>query len=591
MTGGGRWIYDLETDGLLDTVSVIHCIALRNVETGEGMLYGPGEIQMALNILQNADEIIAHNGIAYDNEVIRMLHPEINLDNVKVTDTLVLSRLIRANLMQEDASSVFLLKELPKKYMGSHSLAAWGYRTGNHKGDYDGGWETYSEEMGNYCLQDTSVTLTIYNQFMKAGFSQESIDLEHDLAEICLEIGNNGWTFDIKAASELYAKLAQRRDELGTELDDLFPPWTIETEFLPKVNNAKLGYVKGEVFIKKKVVSFNPASRQHIHKCLVDKYKWKPKEFSASGQAKIDDVVLSELPFPEAKRLAEYFLIQKRIGMLAEGAGAWLKMVDDDGKIRHTIVSGATISGRAAHRGPNLGQVPGTNSPYGKECRSLFTVPKDWHLIGSDLSGLELRCLAHNLNDNGEYAKQILDGDIHSYNAKAFGVDRPTAKTAIYSMIFGAGNPRLGAVVGGGAKEGAKLKDAYDKAVPAFAELKRNLARAAKRGYLKGIDGRHLYLRSERNALSQLLQGSGAIICKKWVQLIHKELKQKYGRDAQIIAWVHDEVQIACRTLEISHDVQTITERLAKQSGIAFQTKIPIDSEHSAPSRTWADTH
>ena len=192
MTVGGRWIYDLETDGLLDTVSVIHCIALRNVETGEGMLYGPGEIQMALNILQNADEIIAHNGIAYDNEVIRMLHPEINLDNVKVTDTLVLSRLIRANLMQEDASSVFLLKELPKKYMGSHSLAAWGYRTGNHKGDYQDGWETYSEEMGSYCLQDTSVALTIYNQFMKAGFSQESIDLEHDLAEICLEIGKNG---------------------------------------------------------------------------------------------------------------------------------------------------------------------------------------------------------------------------------------------------------------------------------------------------------------------------------------------------------------------------------------------------------------
>ena len=573
----GRWIYDLETDGLLDVVSVIHCIALRNVDTGEGMLYGPGEIQMALDILQRADEIIAHNGIAYDNEVIRKLHPQWTT-NAKITDTLVLSRLIRANLMQEDATSVFLLKELPKKYMGSHSLAAWGYRTGNHKGDYDGGWETYSEEMGSYCLQDTSVTLTIYNQFMKAGFSQESIDLEHDLAEICLEIGNNGWTFDVKAASELYAKLAQRRDELSTELDDLFPPWTIETEFLPKVNNAKLGYVKGEIFIKKKVVSFNPASRQHIHKCLVDKYKWKPKEFSASGQAKIDDVVLSELPFPEAKRLAEYFLIQKRIGMLAEGAGAWLKMVDDDGKIRHTIVSGATISGRAAHRGPNLGQVPGTYSPYGKECRSLFTVPKDWYLVGSDLSGLELRCLANNLNDNGEYAKQILEGDIHSYNAKAFGVDRPTAKTAIYSLIFGAGNPRLGAVVGGGAKEGAKLKEAYDKAVPAFAELKRNLARAAKRGYLKGIDGRHLYLRSERNALSQLLQGSGAIICKKWVQLVHKELKQKYGRDAQIIAWVHDEVQIACKTLEISHGVQTITKRLATESGVAFKTKIPIDS-------------
>jgi len=289
--------------------------------------------------------------------------------------------------------------------------------------------------------------------------------------------------------------------------------------------------------------------------------------------------------------LAEFFLVQKRIGQLAEGPQAWLKRVDDDGRIRHTIVSGGTVSGRAAHRGPNLAQVPKCGLPYGSECRSLFTVPEGWCLLGSDLSGLELRCLAHYLDDGGEYAKQVLDGDIHTHNQKAAGLaTRDQAKTFIYATMYGGGDQLIGKIAGGNATQGKKLKDNFNKAIPAFAQLQTNLRRAYQRGHLKGLDGRLLNVRSEHKLLSQLLQSSGAVICKKWVDLVDAELTKHHEGDAYIVGWIHDEVQIACKTEEVAADVGDITRRMAQEAGVALKTKIPITSEHSVGA-TWASTH
>jgi DNA polymerase-1 len=587
-----RWVFDLESNGLLDTISTIHCIVLRHVETDEVQTYGPDEIFGALFTLMNAEEVIGHNIIAYDIPALQKVYPGFDILG-QVTDTLVLSRLICTTLAEED--SIRHAKNpgaFPRKLTGSHSLKAWGIRMSNHKGDYDGGWENYSEEMLDYCVQDTNVTVSIYKHFMAQGFSQESIDLEHRLAEVCLRIGNNGWTFDEPAAIKLYSTLAQKRQELGGGLDQLFPPWETTENFIPKVNNKKLGYVKGEVFVKRKEIQFNPGSRRHIEFCLTQKYAWKPKKFTNTGHAMIDETVLGGLPYPEAKKLAEYFMIQKRIGQLAEGPQAWLKRLDpDDGRIRHTIVSGGTVSGRAAHRGPNLAQVPKAGLLYGKECRDLFTVPDGWSLLGSDLSGLELRCLAHYLDDGGEYARQILEGDIHTHNQKAAGLDtRDQAKTFIYATMYGGGNQLIGKIAGGGAKKGNALKEAFNKNIPAFAQLKKNLQVAFRRGHLVGLDGRKLFVRSEHKLLSQLLQSSGAIICKKWVDLIDGEINRQYPKDAYIVGWIHDEVQIACRTEEVAQNVGDIARRMAQETGHAFKTKIPIAAEFSV-GRTWSDTH
>ena len=437
------------------------------------------------------------------------------------------------------------------------------------------------------------MTDTLYKKLMKTEPTQKSIDLEHRMASICREIGSNGWTFNEKKAGELYAELAQKRHVIEEDLKELFPPWEVTEDFYPKANNKTRGYVKGELFVKSKTIYFNPASRVHIQKCLVDKYKWKPKEFTPNGQAKIDETILASLPYPEAKRLAEFFLIQKRIGMLAEGAGAWLKKVSPDGRLRHRLNSIGCVSFRMSAKSPNLQQIPSTNSPYGKECRELFTAPKGWFITGSDLSGIELRLLASYLHpyDGGEYSKQILEGDIHTYNQHAAGLaTRSQSKTYIYATLFGGGDRLIGAIAGGGAKRGKELKDNFDHNVPAFATLKKNLKTAASRGYIKGLDGRKLRIRSAHRCLSQLLQSAGAIVAKQWLMMTYDTIKSKYGEDAFIMGMIHDEMQIACKTKEIAEDVGNIAGAMAQEAGVALGLNIATEAEYSV-GRTWADTH
>ena len=587
-----RFAFDLESNGLLDTINRIHCLVLSDLDTGVVESFDsrdPMRLLKGLRILENAEEIVGHNIIGYDIPAIKIVHPTW-APRGKVTDTLVLSRLIHADLMGEDA--VADREDMPKRLWGSHSLKAWGLRIGNFKDDYDGGWDSFSEVMLTYCVQDVNVTVELYHRLMSANASPVAVDLEHELAEICFRIGNNGWTFDLGKAATLYATLAGKRQELAKSLDTLFPPWQVAETFVPKRDNKTRGYIKDEPFEKTKMVEFNPSSRRHIEKCLRDKYDWKPRKFTGDGHAMIDEKILSALTeYPEALKLSEMFMLQKRIGQLAEGNQAWMKRADKDGRIRHSIVSGGTISGRASHRSPNLAQVPAARLMYGQECRELFTVPESWVLLGSDLSGLELRCLAHYLND-ADFTAQILDGDIHTYNAKAFGVDRPTAKTVVYAMMYGAGDTLVGSVAGGDAKLGKKLKSNYAREVPAFDTLQKGISRAFnRRGYLKGLDGRRLIIRggSEHKCLSQLLQSAGAILCKKWVALIDQELQQMNG-DAYMVGWIHDEVQIACKTQEVADHVGDITSRMAKEAGRSFETKIPIESDFSL-GRTWSDTH
>ena len=591
----GRFGFDIESNGLLDKIDRIHCLVLRCMDTGEVQSFDSenDDILDGLQILADANEVCGHNIIGYDLPAIQIVYPDFKLRNpdVVVTDTLVLSRLIHADLFNEDAAKQ--PSGLQKRQWGSHGLAAWGLRLGNLKGDYKGGWELFSQEMLEYCVQDVEVTAALYKKLMATNPSEVAVDLEHQLAEICLRIGNAGWTFDSKLAGELYAELATKRHELQQELDTLFPPWEVVDIFIPKRDNKTLGYIKDEPFEKKKLVEFNPTSRRHIERCLREKYKWKPTKFTADGHAQIDEVVLGELVrFPEAQKLASMFLLQKRIGQIAEGPQAWLKKVSKDGRIRHTIISGGTISGRASHRGPNLAQVPKPSLMYGEKCRSLFTVPDGWFLCGADLSGLELRCLAHYLKDH-LFTEQLLEGDIHTYNAHAFKVDRNTAKTLIYAMNYGGGDALVGQIAGGDAKLGKKLKRNFDREVPSFARLKEGITKAYKRrGYLFGLDGRRLAIRSEHKCLSQLLQSAGAILCKKWVALIDHEIHQEQimTGHVEILGWIHDEVQIGCRTEELANHVGNIARRMAKEAGAAFQTGITIDADFSV-GRTWSDTH
>ena len=581
-------VFDLETDGLLDTLTKIHCIAVKDINSGEVTSFNPSQIKEGLELLSKAKFLIGHNIMNFDLMAIKKLYPDFTV-KARIRDTLVLSRLIKADIYNED----FLHSKLPRKLSGSHSLKAWGIRLGILKGDFGSttDWSDWSAEMQEYCEQDVEVTHELWKYLAPDKWSENSIIFEHLMSDVCNKIGNVGWTFDQGKATKLYSKLALARDNLQNELQTLFEPWEIKSEIVPKVNNSKLGYKKGVPFTKVKEVQFNPSSRRHIHICLSKKYAWKPKKFSPSGDAQIDEKVLSELPYPEAKKLAYMFLLNKRIGQLAEGYQAWLKLVDKDGQLRHSIISCGTVTLRAAHRYPNLGQVPSVGSEFGKECRELFTVPEGYSLVGSDLSGLELRCLAHFLAywDDGDYAKEILEGDIHTTNQKAAGLPtRDLAKKFIYTLLYGGGDFKVGQVLGKGAKEGKDIKAKFFKALPSFMNLRNKVQREAQKGYIKGLLGEQVKIRSAHASLNTLLQNTGSTISKKWVLLIHQEIHRQ-GLDAEIIAWVHDEVQIRCKK-GIEEDVGNITRRMAKEAGSYFNFKIPIESEFTT-GNNWSETH
>ena len=573
-------ILDIETDGLLDTVSKVHCLVyksdgLTTVATTEE------QILKALDVLQTC-QIVGHNVLGFDLEVLKRLYGfEVPLE--QVTDTLILSRLIHADLRTEDSK----VKRLEPKYFGSHSLKAWGFRLETLKGDYgsqDNAFEELTPEMIDYCINDVNLTDILWKNFSGRLPDPNSIWLEHQIANICNRQEYYGIAFDETKAVELYTELAGRRDELEGELKEIFGSWIINE-----------GTRRNELYSKVKIIEFNPNSRQHIAKRLKELRGWKPKEFTPTGEAKVDETILSKLKFPEAQKMTEYLMLNKRIGQLAEGDQAWLKLVKQ-GRLHGRVNTMGAATSRCSHATPNIAQVPNLNAPYGEACRTLFTADRGEKLLGIDVSGLELRCLSHYLSlyDDGEYGKKLLEEDIHTVNQEAAGLDtRDQAKTFIYGFLYGAGDQKIGEIVGKGSTEGKKLKSKFLSELPALRKLRKKVqTKAQDFGAIKGLDGRRVPVRSKHAALNTLLQSAGAIICKRWVIESHKLLEEngfKCGEDYSQVAFVHDEIQLTVKEEHADRIGKLCTEAI-KVTGDRYGLRIPLTGEYKV-GNNWAETH
>lgn len=587
-----RYVYDIECNGFLDQVTTLHSLVLKDVDTKELYSFHGSTLPEGLELLKAADQRIGHNIIKFDDAVLNKLYPDLNLDPHKAYDTLVLSRLIYADLFTPDVAV-----RMPNGLAGSHGLEAWGYRLGSNKMDYNLGFDAWNPTMQEYCENDVEVNFLLYLKFVALNYSPTAIELEHKLAVLAAKMERNGFPFDTDKASKLYSQLAGERAIIKDGLQGLFKPWQeVDKVFTPKRDNGPLGYRKGVPVTKYKTVSFNPGSRQHIAKNLIQKYGWKPSEFTPTGQAKIDETILGSLPYPEAQKLARYFMLEKRIGQIAEGDNAWLKL-ETGGKIHASYNTNGAVTGRPSCSYPNLQQVPSVSSPFGAECRECFYAPPGWKMLGADMSGLELRCLAHYMSawDGGKYADTVVNGDVHSINQEAAGLPtRDNAKTFIYAFLYGAGDAKIGKIVGGTARDGQLLKESFLAKTPALKGLKNYVGQAQKKGYLKALDGRHISIRSEHAALNSLLQSAGAILCKKWLVLIDKELRAKgfkhgWDGDYVFLAWIHDEVQIAIKP-ELEEVIGSICIEMAGAAGEAFDFKCPTTAEYKVGAN-WAETH
>ena len=575
-----RYILDLEADGLLDTVSKVFVIVIKNIDSGERwVLTGDKEIKEGLARVQD-QHLIGHNLIGYDLEVLKRLYGY-TMDIENVTDTLVLSRLIYPDMRARDSKS----KAMSTRYWGSHSLEAWGHRLQKLKGDYGNGDNAFtelSEEMVDYCIQDVEVTEELYN-VVQGKTSESASDLEHKVADICYKQEHYGFPFDIPKAASLYATLSERRSILFKELRSAFGSWILDE-----------GERKKGLYHKIKIVDFNPNSRQHIAKRLKELRGWEPVEFTPSGEAKVDEKVLLALDFPEAQLMAEYFMLNKRIGQLAEGDQAWLKL-ERNGRLHGRVNTMGAVTSRCTHSFPNTAQVPSIKAPYGVECRTLFKADPGFSLLGCDVSGLELRCLAHYMAhyDGGAYGKELLHGDIHTVNQEAAGLPtRDAAKTFIYALCYGAGDEKIGSILGKGPSIGKKVKNSFLKKMPALKSLRDAVKSKAEQGYLRGLDGRVIPIRSSHAALNTLFQSAGAILCKRWVVELHKLLKDRgyiYAQDYAQVAFVHDEVQLLVRDEHV-RDIGELAVQAIGIAGDAYNFRIPLTGEWTSGSN-WAEPH
>jgi DNA polymerase I len=576
-----KYIFDIETDGLLDDVTQIHCIVLKDIDTNEMLLLRKED---ALNKLSKAELIVGHNIIKFDIPVIKKLYPAFDFKG-KIFDTLVATRLLFPDVKEKD----FQRKDFPRDCIGRHSLKAWGNRIGNYKAEFDTDWKNYTPEMLEYCQQDVEVTYNLYKMIEDIKYSQQAMDLEHSVAQLIYKQEVYGFSFNTDEAKKLYSKLNSRRLELENKLQEIFPPKIERTPFVPKVNNKAKGYVKGEIYYKEKTVVFNPSSRQHIADRLIKMYNWKPTIYTDDGKPKLDETILESLSYPPAQILCEHFLLDKRIAQLATGAQAWLKHEKND-RIHGTCNTNSTVTARATHSYPNMAQIPSVSVPYGKECRKLFTVPIGKKLVGIDVSGLEVRMLAHYMAkyDNGNYAKVVLDGDIHTETQTLAGLDnRDLAKRFYYCFLYGGGVKKIAEVTNKTVAEASKIKKRFLNNLPALNRLIENVQQASERGYLIGLDKRQVKVRSAHAALNTLLQSSGALVCKRWLVEFDKVIKKI--PEAQQVVWVHDEIQVECFEKN-AEEVGQLAIKAIKDTGEYFNIRLPLTGEYKIGDN-WSETH
>ena len=542
-----RAIVDIETDAI--DATVIHCIVARDYDNGTEWSWVGEECHEFVSWAKNVEQFIMHNGISFDAPVLnRLIGSTIQLRQIR--DTLIESQLF--NPVRE----------------GGHSLKAWGERLSDTKIEFKE-FDYYTPEMLEYCKQDVRLTHKVAQWLDKEGvkFSTKSIRLENCVRAIVDQQEKNGFTLNLRGAMMLLSELQEEEEGLVATATEMFPPKELQLK------------------TKIKYIPFNIASRKQIAERLMAK-GWKPTKHTDKGNVIVNEETLSHIKMPEAQMFSRFFLLQKRTGMLK----SWIKECHDDNKVRGRVMTLKTITGRMAHNSPNMAQVPASYSPYGKEFRSLWTIsdPDNYNLIGTDASGLELRCLAHYMKDK-EYIHEVVNGDVHTANMKMAGLtNRDQAKTFIYAFLYGAGPAKIGKVVGGGAAQGRQLIESFLSNMPALKRLRTQVTEAATQGSIKGLDGRWLQIRSEHAALNTLLQGAGAIICKEWLVQMTKQINEM-KLNVKLVGSIHDEYQFEV-SIEDTPQFCKITKQAILDTEKILGVICPLDSEYKV-GKTWAETH
>ncbi|GCE65716.1 DNA-directed DNA polymerase [cyanobiont of Ornithocercus magnificus] len=610
-------IFDLESDGLLEQATKVHCLVIYDTATNETLVFNDqppglcrqpafGTLAAGLNLLQSAECIAGHNVIRFDLALLKSLYPGEFTYSGRVLDTYLCSVLLYSDIFLKDCDGVpYFMDLVPKHCKGRHKLEAWGYRLGLLKDEFGKttDWADWSADMEEYCIRDVQITHRLLSLFqrnlncsLEAGDTPAWIDLEHRVQQILTDQERWGWSFDVESARELAETLTPIRDKRQRELLQIHPYCPHQKVITPKRNNASLGVVADSPYCK--LLEFKPRSGEHIKSVLAFYHGWKPSKTAKrtkSGKLSVDKNALAEIAaggISIASQLREFTDIDDSLQSLSEGADAWLKCCSQEGRIHHTCAV-TTVSHRVSHRKPNAGNVPAAS-----EFRRLWRASPGKTMVGGDLKGIELRIFAHLLShwDGGSYARTLVDGDIHQVNADKMGhgISRDLAKRLVFAMIYGSGNERLGRMVdptlstSASQKLGRGIRESYINGIHGYSDLMSAATTAAERGYIKSLDGRELPIRESYRTLNLYIQSSAATIAKRWMILVDRYCKEK-RLDAHQLGFIHDELQFECPP-PMAPALMAIIKQSAGEAGRYYNLRIPIEADVKTGAN-WAETH
>ncbi len=568
-------IADIETNGFLHELKTCHCLGIKETTEDAVTIYadhaGYSPIAEGLSRLDRADRIVFHNGLGYDAPALIQLYGEQAIDYSRVFDTLVGSRL-------HDSTR------------RAHSIKSYGHELGEGKLEFSA-FDKFTDEMAEYCKIDVKITQYVYDK-VKSVADTDAYRLEADFVRVLSLQEQHGFRLDLEKAQALAAELRQEISNLELELQDLWPAKTIER--VSEKTGRKL---------KDKIEVFNPGSRKMISDRLTETYGWKPKVFTPGGAPQIDELVLSNLKYPEAKQLARFFRLQKQLGQLSDGDNSWLRLVRGS-RVHGSVSSIGTATHRCSHFKPNMAQVDKKDL----RMREVWLPDDGQVLVGCDADALELVCLAHYLGkyDNGVYRDALLYGskdqgtDVHSRTQKLLQLPtRDDAKRMQYAYLYGASDRKLAQIAreaGGPIKDGKEIRRRMDEGIDGLGKLSLGIQHRAKIGWFTAIDGRRITIRSPHSALNFLLQSCGAIVMKKAMQVFHYDLAAYRGLVVSnkpvgfsYVANVHDEVQLTADP-EIADLVgQTFADSIS-EGAVRLNMRCPLSATY-AIGNNWKDTH
>jgi len=625
---------DIETDSL--DATCIWCICAEDVATGEQVQFTyvdrvPNERQRFEDYCSGVDRFVFHNGIQFDVPVInRLLGPVI--PEHKVLDTLVVSRFL--NYENQPIKGV---KE-------KHSLEYWGRRLELHKGNFKD-FSDLSPEMLEYCRNDVDITVRLYKKFLPE-LNAPGLETEHRIQWLCQRMHENGFEFNKKDAQVCLTEVQSRMADLEARFQIDFPP---QLEVVNELKDrrkkdgtvvaatikARHTYPKTEVSDGKVLcydyVEFKPSSPKDRIDRLWDA-GWQPTDktkghilylregvdipekqerFERYGWM-CNETNLATLPdtAPDgAKRLAEWLTLEGRRSSLEEWLGCEART--NDGRIHGRFQHIGAWTGRMAHSSPNQANIPAkfhgeprsvvdeVKDKYDGRLRSLFTVPDDCLLVGTDAEGIQLRVLAH-LMKSEEYVEAIVSGkkedetDIHNVNRKALGmshVTRDMAKTFIYAFLLGAGVGKIAEILRVNTREAGQAVENFTQSISGLSKLKNeDIPQAAAKGYFIGLDGRKVKTPSQHKTLAGMLQNGEAVVMKHSALLWTKQLDDR-GISYKLVTWPHDEWQTEVKgDRETAETVGSIQRQSIETTGENLGLFCPLAGS-SDIGKTWGETH